>query len=156
MAVSDEDLETRAKVEMVGGCCQIAGVVEHGDERGRQLGFPTANLAPGDDADLLVDGVYAGWCWRANGTVWPTAVSVGRRPTFYRDEPVSLLVEAYLLDFQGSLYDERITVRLVRRLRGQVRFDGVDQLVAQLARDVERTRRLLVPAGDGGNRGVAR
>jgi riboflavin kinase / FMN adenylyltransferase len=129
----------------------LVGLVEHGDARGRELGFPTANLAPDAIGTFPPEGVYAAWCRRADGTCHASAVSVGRRPTFYRDEEDSLLVEAYLLDFSGDLYDERITLEFVRRLRGQVKFDSVDGLIRQMHDDVHTCRRLLLEAGPPGS-----
>lgn len=122
---------------------ELRGLVEHGDARGRQLGFPTANVAVAGDMALPGNGVYAGWYVRPAGDVHPAAINIGRRPTFY-DENGLLLVEAHLLDFDADLYGERPTVRFGPRLRDEVRFDGLDALVAQLHRDVAQTRQLLL------------
>ena len=81
---------------------------------------------------------------RPGGEVHPAAISLGRRPTFYETANASLL-EAYLLDFDGDLYDEPARVRFVQRLRGEVKFDSVDDLIAQMGDDVEATRRALTP-----------
>ena len=121
------------------------GVVGHGDKRGRELGFPTANLAVAREMQICADGVYAGWYLRPDGTRHQTAVSVGRQPTFYTDRSFSL-VEAFLLDFQGDLYDEMGTVELVARLRGQVKFSAVEGLIDQMTADVAHTRRTLASA----------
>ena len=121
---------------------EVRGVVRHGDARGRELGFPTANVAVPDDVLLPADGIYAGWYERADGTVHASAMSIGRRPTFYSDAHLSLL-ECYLLDFDGDLYDEPAKVRFVQRLRGEVKFDSVDALVEQMGRDVDEARTLL-------------
>jgi riboflavin kinase/FMN adenylyltransferase len=121
---------------------EVRGVVQHGDARGRELGFPTANVAVPADILLPADGIYAGWYERPDGTVHPTAMSLGRRPTFYADADLSLL-ECYLLDFDGDLYDERAKVRFVERLRGEVKFDSVDALVEQMSHDVDEARTLL-------------
>jgi len=89
------------------------------------------------------DGVDVhGWFVRADGEVLPTAISLGRRPTFYETADASLL-EAHVLDFSGDLYDERVAVRFVARLRGEERFDTVEALVEQMERDCERARHLL-------------
>jgi riboflavin kinase/FMN adenylyltransferase len=122
---------------------ELRGVVEHGDARGRQLGFPTANVAVAGDMALPCNGVYAGWYVRPDGAEHPAAINIGRRPTFY-DENGLLLVEAHLLDFDDDLYGERPRVRFGPRLRDEVRFDGLDALIAQLHRDVARTRELLL------------
>ena len=121
---------------------EVRGVVAHGDARGRELGFPTANVSVPGDILLPADGIYAGWYERPDGSVHQTAISLGRRPTFYEEAHASLL-EAHLLDLTADLYDEPARVRFVARLRGEVRFDGVDELVAQIQRDCEDTRRAL-------------
>ena len=121
---------------------EVRGVVARGDKRGRELGFPTANVSVPGDVLLPADGIYAGWCERSDGSVHPTAISLGRRPTFYVEAHASLL-EAHLLDFEGDLYDEKVKVRFVAWLRGEVRFESVDDLVAQIARDCDEARRLL-------------
>jgi riboflavin kinase/FMN adenylyltransferase len=121
---------------------EVRGVVHRGDGRGRELGFPTANVAVPADICLPADGIYAGWYRRPGGDVHPTALSLGRRPTFYDDGEASLL-EAYLLDFDGDLYDQPAAVRFHRRLRDEERFDSVEELVAQIDRDVSATRAAL-------------
>jgi len=134
------DLE-RAEA-MLGRQHEVRGVVAHGDKRGRELGFPTANVSVPGEILLPADGIYAGWFERADGTVLPAALSLGRRPTFYEEAHASLL-EAHLLDFSGDLYDEHVRVRFVRRLRGEVRFESADALVEQIARDVAEVRATL-------------
>jgi riboflavin kinase/FMN adenylyltransferase len=124
----------------------LSGVVGHGDKRGRELGFPTANLQVGKEMQICGDGVYAGWYLRPDGTRHQTAVSVGRQPTFYTSRQFSL-VEAFLLDFHGDLYDEVGTVELVARLRGQEKFASVEALIDQMTADVAQTRRTLAAAG---------
>jgi riboflavin kinase / FMN adenylyltransferase len=128
----------------------IRGEVEHGDERGRLLGFPTANIAISVDGLAPPDAVYAGYVYRADGR-WQqrAAVSIGRRPTFYADRGLHLL-EAHLLDFTGNLYGEILTVELVAKLRDQVRFDGPEALAEQLARDVARCADVLTRFSPGG------
>jgi riboflavin kinase / FMN adenylyltransferase len=121
---------------------EVRGIVARGDKRGRELGFPTANVSVPGDVLLPADGIYAGWFERADGSVHPTAISLGRRPTFYVEAHASLL-EAHLLDFEGDLYDEKVKVRFVAWLRGELRFESVDDLVAQIARDCDEARRLL-------------
>ena len=134
--------EVQEATAMLGRPHEVRGTVVLGDQRGRELGFPTANLALPDEIALPADGIYAGWLVRSDQSVHPTAISLGRRPTFYEDQPVSLL-EAHLLDFDGDLYDEAVRVRFVARLRGEERFDSVDALVAQMHRDCDRARTLL-------------
>jgi riboflavin kinase / FMN adenylyltransferase len=118
---------------------EVRGVVETGDRRGRELGFPTANLAVPPRICVPAEGVYAGTCVLPSGDEHPTAISFGRRPTFYEDAEVPLL-EAYILDFDGDIYGAPLKVRFHEWLHGQERFDSVDALVAQLDRDVAATR----------------
>jgi riboflavin kinase/FMN adenylyltransferase len=134
-----------AAAQLLGRWYELRGVVGHGDKRGRELGFPTANLEVGKEMQLCADGVYAGWYLRPDGTRHQTAVSVGRQPTFFTSRPYSL-VEAHLLDFQGDLYDEMGTVELVAQLRGQVKFSSVDALIDQMTVDVAQTRRAMAGA----------
>ncbi len=120
----------------------VDGVVEHGDERGRTLGFATLNLGINHDDLTTPDGVFAGYVRLADGSIHRTAISVGRRATFYEERGLRLL-EAHVLDFSGDIYDQHITVEIVAALRDQVRFDGVEALVAQLRRDVVRCAEVL-------------
>jgi riboflavin kinase / FMN adenylyltransferase len=123
---------------------EVRGPVVRGDGRGGpELGFPTANLQIGDDIALPADGIYAGHFTRADGTAHPAAISVGRRLTFYEPGTASVLVEAYLLHFEGDLYGEPSRVSFVSRLRGDRRFDSVDALVAQMRRDAADAERAL-------------
>jgi riboflavin kinase/FMN adenylyltransferase len=121
---------------------EVRGIVEHGDERGRDLGFPTANVAVPDRICLPADGVYAGTYVDANGVEHGAAISLGRRPTFYEDNAMGLL-EAYLLDFDGDLYEQPAAVRFGARLRGQERFDAIEDLIAQMHLDVDAARKYL-------------
>jgi len=127
---------------MLGRPHEVRGVVTEGDRRGRELGYPTANLAVPRDICLPADGIYAGWYLRPDGAGHPCAVNLGRRPTFYDHADASLL-EAHLLDFEGDLYGEQAKVRFVARLRDEVRFDSVDALLRQMALDVDETRTVL-------------
>jgi riboflavin kinase/FMN adenylyltransferase len=124
---------------LLGRPYEVRGIVSHGDARGRTLGFPTANIPIPADLALPGDGVYAGHYIRSNGDRYPTAISLGRRPTFYELRGTRLL-EAHLLDFDGDLYGELGTVAFERRLRRQRKFDSGEALVAQLHLDVARTR----------------
>jgi riboflavin kinase/FMN adenylyltransferase len=129
--------------ELLGRPHEVRGTVVRGDGRGGpELGYPTANVAVPAEIQLPGDGIYAGWYERPDGRVHAAAISLGRRPTFYEDGG-DLLLEAYLLDFDGDLYGERAKVRFVARLRGEERFDSVDALVAQMGHDVEATRQAL-------------
>ena len=134
--------DVAAAASLLGRWYELRGVVAHGEKRGRELGFPTANLEVSAEMQVCADGVYAGWYLRPDGTRHQTAISVGRQPTFYESRPFSL-VEAHLLDFQGDLYDEFGTVELVDRLRGQEKFASVEALIDQMSSDVAQTRRTL-------------
>ena len=135
--------EVETAAAMLGRPYSLTGVVDHGDERGRTIGFPTANVPVSSRMAWPADGVYAGWYTRVDaGERHRCAINIGRRPTFYEDAAQSLL-EAHLLDFDGDLYGERAQIEFVHFLRSEQRFDGIDALTAQLKRDVERTRELL-------------
>jgi riboflavin kinase/FMN adenylyltransferase len=122
---------------------EVRGLVVHGDHRGRELGFPTANVAVPAEILLPADGIYAGWYQRPDLELRPAAISLGRRPTFYLEAQSSLL-EAHLLDFDGDLYGEPARVRFAGWLHGEKRFDTVDELVVQMRRDCEIARDLLM------------
>jgi riboflavin kinase/FMN adenylyltransferase len=142
-ALSAGDIATAT--HLLGRWHRVRGIVGHGDARGRELGYPTANVAVPTEILLPADGIYAGWFVRAGGSRHAAALSLGRRPTFYGDAGSSLL-EAYLLDFTGDLYDETAVVEFVARLRDELRFDGPDAvaaLTAQMARDVVGAREVL-------------
>jgi riboflavin kinase/FMN adenylyltransferase len=133
--------------EVLGRPHEVRGVVEHGDKRGRELGFPTANVAVPERICLPADGVYAGTFVGFDGVERDAAISLGRRPTFYEDSGLRLL-EAYLLDFDGDLYGQHVAVRFHALLRGQHRFEHVDELVAQMGRDVAAAREILANRRD--------
>jgi riboflavin kinase / FMN adenylyltransferase len=128
--------EVDAAARFLAGPFRMRSEVVSGDHRGRELGFPTANMAPDPKLVCPAHGVYA--C-RVGDQL--AAVNVGVRPTFGAD--LRPLVEAFLLDFEGDLYGERLTVEFVARLRAEQRFESVAELVAQMQRDVETTRELL-------------
>ena len=135
--------------EMLGRPHEVRGVVGHGDHRGREWGFPTANVAVPELAQLPADGIYAVWFVRPGGSVHPGAASLGRRPTLYDDQPYRLL-EVHLLDgVDYDLYDEAVAVRFVERLRGEERFDDVGALVDQIGLDCELARASLANEGGG-------
>jgi riboflavin kinase / FMN adenylyltransferase len=122
---------------------ELRGSVERGDSRGGpELGFPTANVAVPPGMALPRVGIYAGWYIRPDGSRHQAAISLGHRPTFHENGGTPLL-EAHLLDFDGDLYDERARVAFVDRLRDELRFDSVDDLIAQMEHDVRDTRLLL-------------
>ena len=127
--------EVEAATRCLGAPFLLEGTVVEGDERGRKLGFPTANIVPSDDLICPGHGVYAAF---ADGR--PAAVNVGVRPTFETGR--GLLVEAYLIDFDGDLYGRTLRIAFISRLRGERRFTGVEELIAQMHRDVEAAREL--------------
>ena len=134
----------REAAALLGRLHQVRGPVIHGDERGRLLGFPTANLSVPSVICLPADGVYAGWYIRHNGIRLPAALSLGRRPTFYSDDEQEMsLLEAHVLDFSGDLYGEAARVEFADHIRGQQRFDDVEALIEQIGRDVQDCRRIL-------------
>lgn len=127
--------EVELAARFLGAPFQVRGEVVEGDRRGRELGFPTANMVPDEALVCPGHGVYVA---RADGSC--AAVSVGVRPTFGTGRAV--LVEAYLLDRDVDLYGQTLRVDFLRRIRGERRFDTVDALVEQMHRDVARTREL--------------
>lgn len=137
--LADGDVEGAAAV--LGRDHQVRGLVRRGDGRGRELGFPTANVAIPPDICLPAEGIYAGWYQRPGGEIHAAALSLGTRPTFYDDGVV--LLEAYLLDFDGDLYDQPAAVSFHAHIRDEARFDSIDELVAQIGRDVVATREAL-------------
>jgi FAD synthase len=120
----------------------LSGSVVRGDGRGREIGFPTANVEMAKGAPVPPDGVYAGWVTRADGTTHVAAISVGGRPTYYGDEG-EVLVEAYVLHFDDDLYGEVLEVGVEVVVRGQERFDSTEALVEQMQRDVEAVAALM-------------
>lgn len=139
-ALAGGDVGTAA--HLLGRYHEVRGPVVEGDQRGRTIGFPTANVAVPRDRALPADAVYAGWYIRPDGSVWPSAINIGKRPTFYQDAEHSLL-EAHLLGFDGDLYGEPAQVRLVELLRSEQRFDGIEALKAQLQQDIARAAEIL-------------
>ena len=121
----------------------IEGEVVHGEERGRTIGFPTANLGSDIAGYIPVDGVYAGWLVDGENR-WPAAISIGTKPTFSEKTGLNeRVVEAYCITEEWiDLYDHKVRVEFVGFLRPQVKFDGPDQLVDELKRNVEETKRL--------------
>jgi len=127
---------------MLGHPFEARGVVVQGDQRGRLLGFPTANVEVAIAVCVPADGVYAGWYHRPDGSRHACAINLGRRPTFYEHAEHSLL-EAHLLDFAGDLYTETARVEFTNFLRSERKFDGIDALVSQLKNDVDHARTVL-------------
>jgi riboflavin kinase / FMN adenylyltransferase len=135
--------------EALGRAFTVRGIVVEGDHRGRELGFPTANVPTSDMLAAPADGVYAGWLRRCdNGESYPAAISVGTNPTF--DGERERRVESYVLDRTDlELYGVEVEVSFVARIRGMQRFASVEELVETMRRDVECCRARLVPSADG-------
>ena len=117
----------------------LQGRVIKGNARGRTLGFPTANLGIPQDRTIPGNGIYATWAY-VGETRYMAATNVGTRPTFDEKERI---VETFILDYSGDLYDSEITVEFIKRLRDEIRFETVEALVAQIHEDVEQTRQVL-------------
>ena len=125
---------------MLGRNYSIEGVVARGEQQGREIGFPTANIEPDFPITVPANGIYA-TVVEVDGEVHVAATSIGVRPTFETDG--GRTIEAYLLDFDGDLYTKRLRLEFVERLRAEVAFESVDQLVEQMNQDVEQTRQIL-------------
>jgi riboflavin kinase / FMN adenylyltransferase len=134
--------EVGPAAEFLGGPFLFEGEVVAGDRRGRELGVPTANLVPDERYVVPGHGVYAAW---AHG--YPAAVNVGVRPTFETGR--GLLVEAHLIGFEEDLYGETLRIAFIERLRGEKRFESVDDLVAQMNRDVDEAKRIAESTSSG-------
>ena len=128
--------DVRGAAKLLGGPFIVQGPVVHGEKRGRELGYPTANIVPREGFVAPANGVYAGWA-----NQHPAAINVGVRPTF--QSTLGLLVEPYLLDFDADLYGQELKVAFAERLRGEQKFDSVEALKEQMAADVQHTRELL-------------
>jgi riboflavin kinase/FMN adenylyltransferase len=126
--------------KMLGRNYSISGIVADGEKRGREIGFPTANIEPKFPATVPENGIYATLV-EVDGETHKAATSIGVRPTFETDG--GRTIEAYLLDFDGDLYTKRLRLEFVTRLRAEVAFDSVEQLVEQMNKDVEQTRQIL-------------
>jgi riboflavin kinase/FMN adenylyltransferase len=124
---------------LLGRAYKISGPVVHGFERGRTIGFPTANISVAADRALPDLGVYATRA-RVAGHTLVGATNIGRRPTF---DAGHISIETYLLDFEGDVYGERMDLEILERVRGEVKFDGVDALKAQISKDVETARAMV-------------
>lgn len=140
------DGQVAQAASMLGRPHRVRGTVVHGAARGRELGFPTANLDSQGDGYVPADGVYAGWLLDEHEHRWPVAVSVGSNPTF---DGVSRVVEAHVIDRpverveDFDLYGQEVVVEFVERLRGMVAYEGVEKLIEQMRRDVDQTRDIL-------------
>jgi riboflavin kinase / FMN adenylyltransferase len=136
-ALAEGDMER--VTALLGRAYKLAGPVVHGFERGRTIGFPTANISVAADRAMPALGVYATRA-RVAGRTLNGATNIGRRPTF---DAGHISIETHLIDFEGDVYGERMEIEIVQRIRGEVKFDGPEALVAQIARDVVRVREAL-------------
>jgi riboflavin kinase/FMN adenylyltransferase len=136
-ALAGGEIDTATR--MLGRPFEVRGIVNKGDQRGRTIGFPTANVNVPAGMCLPSDGVYAGLYRTPDGTEYATAINLGRRPTFYESAQSSLL-EAYLMDFSGDLYGQEAAVQFLAFLRSERQFGGLDELKAQLQTDIEHAR----------------
>lgn len=124
------------------GYC-VRGVVVQGDKRGRTIGFPTANLDVWSEQRIPANGVYAGWC-KVGGEVHKAVTNIGVRPTF---DGTRVTVEAHLLDFSRDIYGEDVALTFEKRLRGEMKFNGIEALVAQISQDAAAGRAFLEAQG---------
>ncbi len=124
--------------ELLGAPFSLTREVVHGDKRGRELGFPTANLLPADGYVTPGHGVYACRATVASGATYAAATNIGVRPMFETGR--GELIEAYLLDFSDDIYDQPLRLEFLKRLRGEKRFESIDALVEQMGRDVDEAR----------------
>jgi riboflavin kinase/FMN adenylyltransferase len=119
---------------------RLDGIVVHGEKRGREIGYPTANLGKIDGQTIPADGVYAGWL-TVGINFWPAAISIGTNPTFEGER--GRQVEAYALDQQGlDLYDKNASIEFGWYLRPTLKFDGLDELLVQMKKDCDKAREL--------------
>ncbi|MDE2640209.1 MAG: bifunctional riboflavin kinase/FAD synthetase, partial [Chloroflexota bacterium] len=131
--------------DLLGRRFSLHGPIVRGQERGRGIGFPTANIAVGPDQALPATGVYATLA-SIDGRLRPSATNIGVRPTF--DDHPAVTVECHILDYAADLYGRDLRIDFVSRLRGEVKFDGVEALTSQLARDCRDARAAIAAAGD--------
>ncbi len=137
-SIAEGDVSRAAK--LLGRNFTVSGTVVHGEERGRELGFPTANLDIGRGLMHPGDGIYATWAHLESGS-YMAATSIGVRPTF--DDGENRTIEAYILDFSDDIYGRPLRLEFVQRLRGEEKFDTVQALLVQMDDDVRRTREIL-------------
>ena len=135
--------DMKAASRMLGRNFEARGVVAKGLERGRTLGFPTANLEMPEPLAVPGDGIYATWAQLPSGR-YMAATSIGTRPTF--DEG-GRTIEAFILDFSDDIYGQTMRLEFVQRLRPEEKFESVEALVSQIGKDVEQTRELLADRG---------
>lgn len=128
---------------LIGRPFSLHGRVITGAGRGIELGFPTANLEIDPEQTLLADGVYATWAYIGD-KAYQSLTNIGRRPTFGRGK---LIVEVYLVDYESNLYERELKIDIIERLRGEKKFDTVEELKKQITKDVEQGRAILNSRG---------
>ncbi len=126
--------------EMLGRAYSVSGEVVHGEKRGRSIGFPTANMDVWSEQVIPANGVYAGWALLGDER-FMAVTNVGQRPTFNGE---AITVEAFLLDFDRDIYGQTLTFDFEKRLRPEMRFSGIDQLIAQIGADAQAGREYLI------------
>lgn len=131
----------REAARLMGHPYRLRGAVVRGDQRGRTIGFPTANLKYADEKLIPAGGIYACRATVRNGK-YRAAINIGTNPTFTPDKQ-TVSVEAYLLDFDADIYDEEMQLEFVLRLRDEMKYDSVEALIGQIHDDVEKTRQVL-------------
>ncbi|GIL12933.1 MAG: riboflavin biosynthesis protein [Chloroflexota bacterium] len=134
-AVMSGEVEKARK--WLGRAYSLVGEVIHGEGRGRQIGFPTANMNVWDEQVIPANGIYAGWAW-VDGQRFMAATNVGIRPTF--EGATDVTVEPYLLDFDRDIYGQQIEISFEKLLRPEAKFNSIQALIEQIARDVDETR----------------
>lgn len=127
--------DIKRATNMLGYRPVLDGIVVEGERRGRQLGFPTANVGIDTKYNIPAKGVYAAQAC-INKQEYSAVVNIGSKPTFHKEYPVS--IEAHLIDFSGDIYGQEISLSLIEKLRDEQRFDSIDQLIAQIAKDRDR------------------
>ncbi|MGE5415328.1 MAG: bifunctional riboflavin kinase/FAD synthetase [Acidobacteriota bacterium] len=135
-----EQGDIRAVSEFAGRWLFLDGVVVKGEQRGQTIGFPTANLQSDPEVILPGLGVYVCRAYVA-GSTYGAVVNVGKKPTFHAEYPVS--VEAFLIDYSGDLYGQNMRLEFCDRLRGEMKFNGPDELIKQIQQDIEKGRNIL-------------
>ncbi|MDE6378772.1 MAG: riboflavin biosynthesis protein RibF, partial [Duncaniella sp.] len=136
--------EVEKAAEALGSHYMVRGKVVDGKHLGRTLGFPTANVHPsGEDQLIPANGVYAAWVTTPDGKRRQAVVNIGTRPTVEGDAEAETTIEAHIIDYQGYIYDEEIRIEFVKRLRPERRFVSTDKLASQIKTDISNALKIL-------------